>query len=110
MKFASIRRRTPHVNPVGLPSRGAERGLDIERGRFRVCRQHLCDNGGDGAGIAGAVGKQHGVTVLEGKRHDARIAPRAFTAEQLRPPVGRSGGRMLACHKRGTQPADEATS
>ena len=39
-----------------------------------VCRQHLCDNGGDGADVAGAVGKQHGVTVLEGKRHDARIA------------------------------------
>ena len=38
-------------------------------GRFRVCRQHLCDNGGDGADIAGAVGKQHGVTVLDGKRH-----------------------------------------
>ena len=37
--------------------------------RFRVCRQHLCDNGGDGADIAGAVGKYHGVTVLEGKRH-----------------------------------------
>ena len=69
---------------VRLPGGGAERGLDIERGRFRVCRQHLCDNGGDGADIAGAVGKQHGVTVLEGKRHDARIAPRALTAEQLR--------------------------
>ena len=27
-----------------------------------------CDNG-DGADIAGAVGKQNGVTVLEGKRH-----------------------------------------
>ena len=36
--------------------------------------------------IVGVVGKQHGVTVLEGKRHDARIAPRALTAEQLRPP------------------------
>ena len=24
-----------------LPGGGAERGLDIERGRFRVCRQHL---------------------------------------------------------------------
>ena len=54
---------------VRLPGGGAERGLDIERGRFRVCRQHLCDNGGDGADIAGAVGKQHGVTVLDGKRH-----------------------------------------
>ena len=38
--------------------------------------------GSDGADIAGAVGKSHGVTVLEGKRHDA--TPRALTAEQLR--------------------------
>ena len=30
------------------------------------------------------LGKSHGVTVLEGKRRDARIAPRALTAEQLR--------------------------
>ena len=27
--------------------------------------QHLCDNGGHGADIAGAVGKQYGVAVLE---------------------------------------------
>jgi hypothetical protein len=52
---------------VRLPGGGAARGLDIERDRFWVCRQHLCDNGGDGADISGAVGKQHDVTVLEGK-------------------------------------------
>jgi hypothetical protein len=34
---------------VRLPGGGAERGLDIERGSFRICRQNLCDNGGDGA-------------------------------------------------------------
>jgi len=55
-----------------LPGGGAKRGLDIELGRFRVCRQQLCDNGGDGADIAGAVGKQNGVTVLSGKRHLTR--------------------------------------
>ena len=60
---------------VRLPGGGAERGLDIEQGRFRVCRQHLCDNGGDGADIAGAVGKQHGVTVLDGKRHSGEDRP-----------------------------------
>ena len=32
----------------------------------------------------GLVGKQHGVTVLEGRRHDARLAPRAKNAECVR--------------------------
>ena len=36
----------------------------------------------------------HGVTVLEGKRHDASIAPRALTAEQLRP-LARSPNYLL---------------
>ena len=57
---------------------------------------------------AGAVGKQHGVTVLEGKRHDARIAPRALTAEQLRPPDCVRG--PYAClPQMGLKSADEAT-
>ena len=58
---------------VRLPVSVAERGFDIEQARCWVCRQHLCDNGGDGADIAGAVGKQHGVTVLQGKRHDREV-------------------------------------
>ena len=76
---------------VRLPVAGAERGLDIERGRFRVCRQHLCDNGGDSADIEGAVGKQNGVTVLAGKRHDPRIASGAPIAEYVR-----RGWRLLS--------------
>ena len=42
----------------------------FEQVRFRVCRQHLGDNGGDNANVMGAIGKQQGVTVLVGKRHD----------------------------------------
>jgi hypothetical protein len=48
--------------------------LDFEQVRFRVCRQHLGDNGSDNANVVGAVGKQQGVTVLDGKRHDPGIA------------------------------------
>ena len=55
---------------VRLAGGGAERGFDIEQAGFWGCRQHLCENGGDGADIAGGFGKQHGVTVLEGKWHD----------------------------------------
>jgi hypothetical protein len=52
---------------------GADRGLDVKRARVGVGLQHLCDNGGHGADIAGAAGKQHGVTVLQGKRHDREV-------------------------------------
>ena len=72
-RFRSCRQRLGDIGQVRLPVSVAERGLDIEQAGFRVCRQHLYDNGGDGADIAGAVGKQHGVTVLEGKRHKARL-------------------------------------
>jgi hypothetical protein len=61
------------AHQVRLPVGGAERGLDVERGRVGVGLQHLCDNGGDGADIAGAVGKQDGVTVLQGKRHEREV-------------------------------------
>jgi hypothetical protein len=45
-----------------------------------VCRQHFGYYGGDGADIAGAVGKQHGVTVLEGKRHGGEDSTARTTA------------------------------
>jgi hypothetical protein len=45
----------------------------VSRRRLRVGLQHLCDNSGHGADIAGAVGKQYGVTVLQGKRHDREV-------------------------------------
>ena len=54
----------------------ARSAVSIEQAGLWGCRQHLlCDNGGDGADIAGAFGKQQGVTVLEGKWHGARITP-----------------------------------
>ena len=70
-RFRSCRQRLGDIGQVRLPVSVAERGLDIEQAGFRVCRQHLRDNGGDDADIAGAFGKQHGVTVLTGKWHGA---------------------------------------
>jgi len=70
--------------PKTLEVGGAERGLDIERGRFRVCRQHLCGTGGDGADIAGAGGKGRTGDGVGGKaggredRHRAHSPPRNY--------------------------------
>ena len=87
---------------IHLAGGGAERGFDIEQAPFWVAAgasvmvPNAClsawrsavsissalvsslppaprDNGGDGTDIAGAVGKQHAVTALEGKWHDARL-------------------------------------
>jgi len=59
---------------IGCCSATPKRLLDVEQVRVRICRKHLGHNGGDNADIMGAIGKQHGVTVLDGKWHDLRIA------------------------------------
>ena len=83
-----------------LAARVAERGLDVEKVRLGNL-QHLCDNGHEGADIAGPVGKQHGVTVLEGKRHGGEEkstagSPRNYGPERNNQKTSYQAG----CHQR----------